>query len=197
MAKTEECFSNTVEEMGGVLTDLIKRLAKTEKENISLRRKLGDYEHRLSQIEDMLTADPDQLAAIRTATKRLRRDVIEGLPQHTQIGDYWKEVLLVIYRKGFKKSLRDRGLRDEDRGAIIEVIGKIMINPFYPGLETEIRHNGDNGNASIIAGIARKTPYYYSRVGGHRRILYAIEGTGKNQQVHFIETNPKENYTYA
>lgn len=183
----------TMEDEKEVRAELEERLSAAEKEIRSLKQKFSDHEQRLAQIEDMLTADPAQLAAIQAAAKRLKRDVVEGLPQHTQIGEYWKEILSTVYRKGFKKSLRDKGLQVKERDAIIEAIDQIMTNPFYPGLETEIRHNGDNGDASMIAGIARGAPYYRSRVGVHRRLIWIVE----EKNVHFIETGTKETYTYA
>ncbi len=182
-----------VEDAREEIAELEKRIAASEKENKSLKNKLGDCEQRLVEIEDALTTDPAQLTAIQAAAKRLKRDVVDGLPPHTELGGYWKEVLFTVYRKGFKKSLNDRGSREKDRDAVIDAIRQIMIDPFYPGFETEIRHNGDNGDASVIAGIARGAPYYYSRVGGHRRLIYAIEG----KNIHFVEIGTKETYTYA
>lgn len=187
----------TVDAMREEIAHLEKRIAANERENHALKEKCTNYAQRLLDIEEALTADPVRLAEIRSGAKRLKRDVVEGLPQYTEKGGYWKESLPVIYRRGFRKTLADRGLRDKDHEAIVEVIGKIITDPFYPGLETEIRRNGDNGNASMIKGITRGAPYYYSRVGGHRRIIYAIEGDGGNKKLHFVETNPKENYTYA
>ncbi len=193
MIETEEHIWRIVEEEQEARVELEERLSAAEKELRSLKQKFSDHEQRLVAIEDMLTADPDQLAAIQAAAKRLKRDVVEGLPQHTEVGGYWKEILSTVYRKGFKKSLRGKGMQDKERDAVIETIAQIMTDPFYPGLETEIRQNGDNGDASMIAGIPRGAPYYRSRVGVHRRLIYAIEG----KKIHFIETGTKETYTYA
>lgn len=181
-----------VEDAREEMAELEKRITASEKENKFLKQKLGECEQRLTEIENALTTDPTQLAAIQAAAKRLKRDVIEGMPQYTEIGRYWKEILPTVYRKRFKKSLRDKGIQQE-RDAIEETIKRIMIDPFYPGLETEIRKNGDNGDASMIAGIARGAPYYYSRVGVHRRLIWLVE----ERRVHFVETGTKETYTYA
>lgn len=184
IAEVEEHLYRTMEETHETIIDLQKRLDIADKEHRSLKQQLGDHTRRLAEIEDMLTTDPAQLAAIQTNAQRLKRDIVIGLPQHTMIGEYWKKPHSVVYRKKFNRFLRDKGLQPHEKDAIIEAVEQIMVNPFSKSLETEVRWNGDNGE--IIPGIENRKTYYYTHATHpYLRVRWIIRD--EEGRVHFID----------
>lgn len=192
IAEVEEHLYRTVEELQETITDLQKRTDAVEKENRSLKQDLRDHEQRMAQIEDLLTTDPTQLTAIQTAARRLKRDVVIGLPTHTQIGEYWKKPHSVVYRKKFSRFLRGKGLQSHEKDAIIEAVEQIMVNPFAKSLETEIRWNGDGGE--IISGIENRETYYHTHATHpYLRVRWIIRE--EEGRIHFIDAFRKTTNT--
>ncbi len=180
----EHLYQNTVEGMQETIIELQRRLDGAEKENRSLKQNLGNHEQRLAEVEDLLTANPAQLAAVQKTTQRLKRDVVIGLPTQTKIDGYWKETHSVVYRKRFNRFLHDKGLQPEEKDALITVVGQIMIDPFVRALGTETRWNGDGGE--VIAGIENKETYYYTHVTYQIRVRWILREEEK--RIHFIDT---------
>ncbi len=173
----------------GIIEELQFRVAGLERDNRKLKEKFSSIQHMLAALEAVLLADIPRLDQLKTRAEGLGVDLAQNLPEQTATGGYWKQILDAVYRKKLKKYLRDAKVEIKERESIVEVIKQIMIDPFC-GLKTELRHNGDDGDASMIAGIARGLPYYYSYVGIHRRIIWLVEG----KRIHFVETGMKKNY---
>ncbi|MFY9463345.1 MAG: hypothetical protein WAP52_04135 [Candidatus Sungiibacteriota bacterium] len=184
IAGVEERLYYNVEEMQETTADIEKRLSIAEKENLSLKQKLGDCEQRLSEIENALTADPSQLATIQIKVRRLKRDIVIGLPQTTQIGVHWKKEHAVVYRKPFNRFLRDKGLDQDEKDAVIETVEEIATDPFRHTGATEIRWNGDSGKT--IPGMNVGETYYHTHVGNtHLRVRWVIRK--EEGRVHLID----------
>jgi len=170
------------------------RLSAIERDVRKLKEKFSSFQHMLVALETALVTDMPRLDELKTRAEGLGIDLVQNLPEQTATGGYWKGTLTAVYRKRMKKFLRDPHIPLKDREATVDTIRQIMVDPFSKnGMDTEARHNGDDGDASMIAGIARGAPYYKSRVGIHRRLIWLVEVN----RIHFIETETKETYTYA
>jgi|GEM_PF-5459840 len=174
-----------------ILEELQFRVAGLERDNRKLKERFSSIQHMLAALEDALVTEMPRLDELKNRAEELGVDLTRDLPEQNTPGVYWKETLIAVYRKRVKRSLRDPHIPFKDREATVDTIRQIMVDPFsQKSMDTQTRRNGDDGDTSMIAGIARGTPYYKSRVGVHRRLIWLVEG----KNIHFVETETKQTY---
>lgn len=192
MAEAEGHIYHNVEELKEENTELKKRLSAAEKEIKSLKHKAKGSERRIAEMENLLTADPAQIAAVETRVRRLTHDILVGLPKITRIGEHWKKEHAMVYRKPVNRLLRDKNLNQEEKDAVIETIEEISVDPFRRPGATEVRWNGDGGE--IVPGINTGETYYYTHVGNtHLRVRWVIRN--EEGRVHFVDVFRKKTNT--
>ncbi len=154
-----------------------------------LRERLADQEDRLVQLKEILTMDPDGLAATRKGVERLVREVIVNkLPTHVQVGEYWKDNYSIVYRREFTKFLKDKGTQPQERDSVVDGVKHIAANLFYGPLETEVRRNGEEN--VTVSGINPGETYYYCHPDPWLRIRLVIRP--QERRVHFIDAVRKK-----
>ncbi len=183
IADVEERHYRDIEELREEYADLKKYLDVDDKEIRSLKQKFGGHEQRIAELEDLLTTDPAQLAAVRATTQRLKRDVTIGLPTHTAVGDYWKEEYATVYRRNLRRFLNHKGTQPSERNHITDAIRQVTADPFYNSLGTEVRCNGEDG--LTISGIEPGETYYYSHADPWLRLTWVVRENEK--RVHFVD----------